>query len=99
MDRLGPGIVVIAANMIVVVGAMLQAIAKGNDQLWLIFIGRLLLGFGGEITPFTTIEILGRLFPDYFGLMVGNHVFHCPVALFPGPLTVCVLFSRLEFET
>jgi nitrate/nitrite transporter NarK len=25
----------------------------------------------GEITPFTTVEILGRLFPDYFGLMAG----------------------------
>ena len=70
MDKLGPGVVVIAANVVVVVGAMLQAVAKGNDQLWLILIGRLLLGFGGEITPFTTIEILGRLFPDYFGLMV-----------------------------
>lgn len=24
-----------------------------------------------EITPFTTVEILGRIFPDYFGLMAG----------------------------
>ena len=70
MDKLGPGLVVIAANIVVVIGAVLQAIAKGSDQFWLILIGRLLLGFGGEITPFTTIEILGRLFPDYFGLMV-----------------------------
>lgn len=34
-------------------------------------VGRLFLGFGGEINPFTTVEILGRLFPDYFGLMAG----------------------------
>jgi MFS family permease/Ca2+-binding EF-hand superfamily protein len=75
MDRFGPGRVVIGANLLVVIGAMLQAMAKGEDQLWLIFIGRLLLGFGGEITPFTTIEILGRLFPDYFGLMVSSSLF------------------------
>jgi Ca2+-binding EF-hand superfamily protein len=74
MDKYGPGIVVIGANVIVVLGAMLQAIAKGEDQFWLILIGRLLLGFGGEITPFTTIEILGRLFPDYFGLMVSTTI-------------------------
>lgn len=74
MDRYGPGLVVIGANSIVVLGAMLQAIAKGPDQLWLILIGRLLLGFGGEITPFTTIEILGCLFPDYFGLMAGVRI-------------------------
>ena len=73
MDKLGPGKVVIGANVIVALGAMLQAIANGKDQFWLIVMGRLLLGFGGEITPFTTIEILGRLFPDYFGLMVSQH--------------------------
>jgi Ca2+-binding EF-hand superfamily protein len=72
MNKYGPGIVVIVANIIVVAGAMLQAIAKGEDQLWVIMVGRLLLGFGGEIGPFTTIEILGRLFPDYFGLMVSG---------------------------
>lgn len=70
MDKIGPGWVVIGANMIVVLAAALQASANGTDQFWLILVGRLLLGFGGEITPFTTIEILGRLFPDYFGLMV-----------------------------
>eukprot|EP00539_Tryblionella_compressa_P006019 CAMPEP_0178769758 /NCGR_PEP_ID=MMETSP0744-20121128/21014_1 /TAXON_ID=913974 /ORGANISM="Nitzschia punctata, Strain CCMP561" /LENGTH=674 /DNA_ID=CAMNT_0020426059 /DNA_START=235 /DNA_END=2259 /DNA_ORIENTATION=- len=71
MDKYGPGIVVIGANILVLTGAILQALAKGNDQMWVIVIGRLLLGFGGEITPFTTVEILGRLFPDYFGLMAG----------------------------
>lgn len=71
MQKWGPNITIIVANIIVTIGAMLQAIANGPDQLWLIFIGRLLLGFGGEITPFTTVEILGRLFPDYFGLMAG----------------------------
>ena len=30
-----------------------------------------LLGLGGEVTPFTSVEILGKLFPDYFGLMAG----------------------------
>lgn len=74
MDKLGPGLVVIGANCIVVLGSMLQAIANGKNQFWLILIGRLLLGFGGEITPFTTIEILGRLFPDYFGLMVSQKI-------------------------
>lgn len=47
MDKWGPGIVVIGANAIVVLGAILQAVAKGNDQMWLIVFGRLLLGFGG----------------------------------------------------
>mmetsp|Transcript_17005 Transcript_17005/g.39237 ORF Transcript_17005/g.39237 Transcript_17005/m.39237 type:complete len:592 (-) Transcript_17005:751-2526(-) len=71
MDKYGPGIVVIAANVIVAGGAFCQAFADGPDQFWLLILGRLLLGFGGEITPFTTVEILGRLFPDYFGLMAG----------------------------
>jgi hypothetical protein len=39
------------------------------------FIGRLLLRFGGEITPFTIIEILGRPFLDYFDLMVSSSLF------------------------
>jgi MFS family permease len=71
MQKWGPNITIIGANVIVTLGAMCQAIANGPDQLWLIYVGRLLLGFGGEITPFTTVEILGRLFPDYFGLMAG----------------------------
>ena len=71
MQKWGPNITIIGANVIVTLGAMCQAIADGEDQFWLIVIGRLLLGFGGEITPFTTVEILGRLFPDYFGLMAG----------------------------
>lgn len=70
MDKHGPGIVVVGANVIVMLGAILQASANGKHQFWLVLIGRLLLGFGGEVTPFTTIEILGRLFPDHFGLMV-----------------------------
>lgn len=72
MQKWGPNLTIIGANLIVALGAMCQAIADGPDQFWLIVIGRLLLGFGGEITPFTTVEILGRLFPDYFGLMVRN---------------------------
>ena len=71
MDQWGPGWVVIGANIIVSLGAMCQAIANGPNQFGLLLFGRLLLGFGGEITPFTTVEILGRLFPDYFGLMAG----------------------------
>ena len=39
--------VVIGANVLVVLGAAVQAIAKGNEQMWVILIGRLLLGFGG----------------------------------------------------
>lgn len=70
MDKYGPGKVIIGANIVVTLGASFQAIANA-DQFWLILIGRLLLGFGGEITPFSTVEILGRLFPDYFGLMAG----------------------------
>lgn len=71
MDKYGPGPVMIGANIIVTIGACFQAIADGADQFWLILVGRLFLGFGGEITPFATVEILGRLFPDYFGLMAG----------------------------
>lgn len=70
MDKYGPGIVIICANTVVVIGACFQAIADGEDQFALLVVGRLLLGLGGEITPFTTIEILGRLFPDHLGLMV-----------------------------
>jgi len=71
MDKYGPGPVLIGANIIVTIGASFQAIANRPDLFWLILIGRLLLGFGGEITPFATVETLGRLFPDYFGLMAG----------------------------
>lgn len=62
---------VIGANVLVMIGAILQAVAKRSKQMWVIVLGRLFLGFGGEITPFTTVEILGRLFHDYSGLMAG----------------------------
>ena len=71
MQKWGPNVTIIGANLIVFLGAMCQAIASEPDQLWLLYVGRLLLGFGGEVTPFTTVEILGRLFPDYFGFMAG----------------------------
>ena len=61
MDRYGPGRVIIAANAVVLVGAAFQAIADGKDQFALLVVGRLLLGLGGEITPFTTVEILVSL--------------------------------------
>jgi len=72
MDNYGPGKVIIAANVVVLIGAAFQAIADGKDQFALLLVGRLLLGLGGEITPFTTVEILGRLFPEHLGLMVRN---------------------------
>ena len=71
MDKVGPGLVVIGANVLVTLGAMCQAVADGASMFWLLTIGRLLLGLGGEVTPFTSVEILGKLFPDYFGLMAG----------------------------
>eukprot|EP00978_Attheya_sp_CCMP212_P024794 scaffold78526_cov59-Attheya_sp.AAC.4 len=71
MDKVGPVPVIIGANIIVTLGAIMQASASGKDQFALLLVGRLFLGFGGEITPFTTVETLGRLFPDYLGLMAG----------------------------
>ena len=52
-------------------GALCQAVADGPSMFWLLMVGRVLLGLGGEVTPFTSVEILGKLFPDYFGLMAG----------------------------
>ena len=71
MDKIGPGWVVMGANVIVTLGAACQAAADGASMFWLLLVGRLLLGLGGEVTPFTSVEILGKLFPDYFGLMAG----------------------------
>ena len=71
MDKVGPGWVVMGANVIVTLGAACQAAADGASMFWLLLVGRLLLGLGGEVTPFTSVEILGKLFPDYFGLMAG----------------------------
>eukprot|EP01043_Picozoa_sp_COSAG02_P018633 COSAG02_NODE_875_length_16279_cov_199.143078_3_plen_1291_part_00 len=71
MDKVGPELVVIGANVLVTLGALCQAIADGSSMFWLLMIGRVLLGLGGEVTPFTSVEILGKLFPDYFGLMAG----------------------------
>ena len=71
MDAVGPSKVILVANTLVAIGALCQALADGPDQFVLLLVGRLLLGLGGEVTPFTTVEILGRLFPDYLGLMAG----------------------------
>ena len=71
MDKYGPGYVVIAANVLVTLGALCQALADGPSTFWLLMVGRVLLGLGGEVTPFTSVEILGKLFPEYFGLMAG----------------------------
>jgi hypothetical protein len=46
--------------------AVLQAFSDGNDQFNLLIFARVVIGFGGLITPFTTIEVLGKLFPDHF---------------------------------
>lgn len=69
MDKIGPGWVVLFANVVVTLGALCQCVADGASMFWLLMVGRLLLGLGGEVTPFTSVEILGKLFPEYFGLM------------------------------
>lgn len=71
MDKVGPQLVVIGANVLVTAGALCQALADTPSMFWLLMAGRVLLGLGGEVTPFTSVEILGKLFPDYFGLMAG----------------------------
>eukprot|EP00549_Striatella_unipunctata_P019143 CAMPEP_0118681368 /NCGR_PEP_ID=MMETSP0800-20121206/4898_1 /TAXON_ID=210618 ORGANISM="Striatella unipunctata, Strain CCMP2910" /NCGR_SAMPLE_ID=MMETSP0800 /ASSEMBLY_ACC=CAM_ASM_000638 /LENGTH=656 /DNA_ID=CAMNT_0006577653 /DNA_START=25 /DNA_END=1995 /DNA_ORIENTATION=- len=71
MDSLGPGPVNMGATFIVFLGAVAQAYSDGPDMYWLLVVGRLLVGFGGDAAPFLTVEMLGRIFPDYLGLMAG----------------------------
>eukprot|EP01025_Chloroclados_australasicus_P065719 TRINITY_DN8958_c0_g1_i1.p1 TRINITY_DN8958_c0_g1~~TRINITY_DN8958_c0_g1_i1.p1 ORF type:complete len:659 (+),score=60.69 TRINITY_DN8958_c0_g1_i1:1-1977(+) len=69
MDRLNsPIIVVILANSAVALGALLQAVAS---EIWLLYIARIIMGFGGDSAPFGTVETLQRLFPNQFLLMAG----------------------------
>jgi Ca2+-binding EF-hand superfamily protein len=63
LNRIGPAKTIIAANLIVSAGAFLQAHADGQAQLPMLNLARVIIGFGGLITPFCTIEVLNRLFP------------------------------------
>jgi Ca2+-binding EF-hand superfamily protein/MFS family permease len=69
--RIGPIKTVIMANCIVTVFCLVQALADGEDNLWLMMVARFGIGFGGLITPFCTLECLCKLFPDDFMLMAG----------------------------
>jgi len=69
--KFGAARTIILANSIVACGAFLQAFADGPDQFSLLCVSRFVIGFGGLITPFTTLEVLCRLFPDDFMLMAG----------------------------
>ena len=71
LNKIGPAKTIIIANVIVGVGALLQASADGASQLPLLNLARVVIGFGGLITPFCTIEVLNRLFPDHFMFMAG----------------------------
>ena len=69
--RIGPIKTTIMANVIVTIFCLIQALADGEDQLWLLMVARFGIGFGGLITPFCTLECLCKLFPDDFMLMAG----------------------------
>ncbi len=69
--RIGPIKTTIMANCIVTLFCLIQGLADGEDQLWLLMVARFGIGFGGLITPFCTLECLCKLFPDDFMLMAG----------------------------
>lgn len=69
MDKIkSPITIVTYANILVVLGAALQAAAPSIQVL---YAARAILGFAGESTPFGTVESLQRLFPQHFLLMAG----------------------------
>jgi nitrate/nitrite transporter NarK/Ca2+-binding EF-hand superfamily protein len=67
----GPAVALSLANIFVVLGTLLQALAVNAKNKSLILIGRLVLGFGGEITPFTTIELIALFFPKHLMAWAG----------------------------
>jgi Ca2+-binding EF-hand superfamily protein len=71
MDLYGPSVTIIIANSIVGFGSFLQASTDGAGGFYMLTVGRFIIGFGGLITPFCTIEVLARLFPDDFMFMAG----------------------------
>lgn len=71
LNKIGPAKTIVIANVIVGCGALLQALADGASELPVLNIARIIIGFGGLITPFCTIEVLNRLFPDHFMFMAG----------------------------
>ena len=71
LGKIGAIKVIIIANVIVTFGCLLQAIASGQDQMWILCIARFIIGFGGLCTPFTTLEVLLALYPDDFMFMAG----------------------------
>lgn len=68
IDKIGPAPVLAVSNVLVAIGAVIQAIAADFPTL---VAGRLIMGLGGEVTAFATIEILAILFPSKFMLMCG----------------------------
>lgn len=68
IDRIGPAPVLAGANVLVAAGALLQAVAGDFGTL---VAGRIVMGLGGEVTAFATIELLALLFPSRFMLMCG----------------------------
>lgn len=56
MDRKGPGFTICGANIIVLLGTILQAAAPNYGTL---AFARIIIGFGGLITPFCTYSFVG----------------------------------------
>jgi MFS family permease len=73
MDKFGSAGITIFSNAIVTIGAVLRLLANSPSLFVLLLFARFTVGFGLEITFFTTLEVHVKLFPDDFGFMVGVH--------------------------
>ncbi|GIQ84962.1 major facilitator superfamily protein [Kipferlia bialata] len=66
----GPTIVLVAANIVVLLGCVLLALPVRTFGM--LVVARLVIGLGGEVTPFSNVETLALVFGrDVFMLMCG----------------------------
>jgi MFS family permease/Ca2+-binding EF-hand superfamily protein len=71
MKKYGPAVISVAGNVLVTAGSVAMIFAYSSDNFGLFVAGRFIVGLGGAMLPFSSLETVRRFFPRKFMLMAG----------------------------